>query len=119
MKRVLVAAFAATALFAGAASAQTSTTTTVQSTETTGAITIAPEKRTVLKQYVTREAVKPVEVKEKVTVGWTVPQTVELREVPSTLVTEVPAVRGYSYFVHDGSMVLVDPKTRQVRTIVE
>ncbi|KLK93040.1 hypothetical protein AA309_10705 [Microvirga vignae] len=116
MKATMLAAATAVGLMAAVpAGAQTSVTTTT--TETTGSITIAPEKRTVIRQRLS--TAKPVTVKENVTVGWTVPETVELQTVPDTIVSDIPSVKGYSYFVYNDDVVLVDPKTRKVVTIVE
>ena len=119
MRSFVLAAAAATGLLAVApALAQTSvTTTTTTSPSTTGSITIAPEKRTVIREKLS--TAKPVKVKEKVTVGWTVPETVELQTVPDTIVADIPNVKGYRYFVHEDNVVLVDPQTRKVVTIVE
>ncbi|WP_445503979.1 DUF1236 domain-containing protein [Microvirga sp. G4-2] len=114
MKAMMIAAAAAIGLMAAVpAGAQTSVTTT----ETTGSITIAPEQRTVIHQRL--GTAKPVTIKERVTVGATVPDTVELQTVPDTIVSDIPSVKGYSYFVYNDDVVLVDPKTRKVVTIVE
>lgn len=116
MKALMIAAATTVGILAAIpAGAQTSVTTTT--TETTGSISIAPEKRTVIRQHLS--TAKPVTVKEKVTVGMAVPDTVELQTVPDTVVSDIPSVKGYSYFVHDNNVVFVDPKTRKVVTIVE
>ncbi|MCB5175965.1 MULTISPECIES: DUF1236 domain-containing protein [Microvirga] len=120
MKSLLVAAAATIGLLAVApANAQTSvtTTTTTTSPSTTGSITIAPEKRTIIRERLSTSS--PVTVKEEVSVGWTVPESVELQTVPDTIVADIPTVKGYRYFVHDDNVVLVDPQTRKVVTIVE
>jgi hypothetical protein len=119
MKHALIATTAALALLAGApASAQsTSTTVTTTAPSTTGAITIAPERRTVIKQRLT--TAKPVQLQERVTVGTTVPSEVELVEVPETVVTEVPTVRSYRYFRWNDDVVLVDPSSRRVVQIID
>lgn len=118
MKAFVIAAAAAAGLMAAVpAGAQTSVTTTTTSPSTTGSITIAPEKRTVIRQQLS--TAKPVTVKEKVSVGWTVPETVELQTVPDTIVSDIPSVKGYRYFVYNDDVVLVDPQTRKVVTIVE
>jgi hypothetical protein len=54
-----------------------------------------------------------------VTVGAPVPDTVELRSVPETIVSDDPSVKGYRYFVYNDDVVLVDPQTRKVVMIVE
>ncbi|WP_230532914.1 DUF1236 domain-containing protein [Microvirga roseola] len=119
MKKLMIATATLGLLAAAPVSAQTSTTTTTTTTqaETTGSITIAPEKRTVIRQQLGSTA--PVTVQEDVTVGWTVPQNMELQTVPETVVSEVPNVKGHRYFVHDGNVVLVDPQSRKVVTIIE
>ncbi len=115
MKSTMIAAAAAIGLLAAVpAGAQTTVTTT---TETTGSITIAPEKRTIIRERLS--TAKPVTVQENVTVGWTVPETVELQTVPDTIVSDIPDVKGYRYFVYNDNVVLVDPETRKVVTIVE
>jgi hypothetical protein len=116
MKSFVIATAAAIGLLAAIpAGAQTSVTTTT--TETTGSVTIAPEKRTVIRQQLGSTA--PVTIKERVTVGATVPETVELQSVPETIVSDIPSVKGYRYFVYNDNVVLVDPQTRKVVTIVE
>jgi hypothetical protein len=101
------------------ASAQTSSTTVTTTTapSTTGAITIAPEKRTIIKQRLT--TARPVQLRERVAVGMTVPSDVELVEVPDTVVTEVPTVRGFRFFRFGDEVALVDPSTRRVVQIID
>jgi len=89
---------------------------TTQTPSTTGAITIAPEKRTVIRQRLTA---KPVQLKERVSVGMTVPTEVELVEVPETVVTEVPGVRSYRYFRYNDDVALVDPSSRRVVQVLD
>jgi hypothetical protein len=113
----LLAAGVALALLGGPAAAQTSVTTTTTTGETTGSITIAPEKRTVIKQRLSSS--KPVTLKEKVTVGMTVPSDVELVTVPEAIYTEVPSIRNYRYFVYNDDVVLVDPSSRRVVQVIE
>lgn len=118
MKQALIAGLAALGIVAAVpAVAQTSVTTTTTTSDTTGSISIAPEKRTVIKQRFTGAPVKTV--KEKITVGATVPADVELMAVPETVVTEVPAVKSYRYFRYEDDVVLVDPSTRRVVQIID
>jgi len=118
MKHLLIATAAAVALVTAVpASAQTSTVTTTTSPSATGSLTIAPEKRTVIKQRFTGAPVTTV--KEKVTVGATVPADVELMAVPDTVVTELPTVKSYRYFRYNDDVVLVDPSSRRVVQIID
>jgi hypothetical protein len=117
MKHALIAGVAALGMLAGAPAIAQTTTTTTTRTESTGSVMIAPEKRTVIKQRFTGAPVRTV--KEKVTVGSTVPADVELMAVPDTIVTEVPTVKSYRYFRYNDDVVLVDPSSRRVVEIID
>jgi hypothetical protein len=100
MKRSLLAGAAALAIvMSGQAFAQS-----VQ-------VEIAPEQRTRIKEYVVKEKVPRATVKERYTVGATVPADVELREVPADW---GPSVRSYRYYYSDNGIHFVDPSSRRV-----
>ena len=80
------------------------------------AVEIAPDQRTIMKEYVVKENVRPVMVKEKVALGATLPTDVELLSVPTTW---GPSVSKYQYVYHDNSVVLVEPSNRRVVQIIE
>ncbi|GEP05582.1 DUF1236 domain-containing protein [Methylobacterium oxalidis] len=115
MKRMLSAA-AALVLLSGAAVAQTTVTTTTGTADT---VEIAPEQRTVIKKYVTEQRAKPVKLKERVTVGSTVPADIEFQQLPSTIVSSNPRLKGYSYFSSDSGTYIVDPGSRRVITTID
>jgi len=99
MKRVLVAgAVALTAVLAGQALAQT-------------IVEIEPAQRTRIKEYVVKERVAPVRVKERVSVGATLPADVELRSVPADW---GPGVSKYRYIYSDNHIYFVEPSSRRV-----
>jgi hypothetical protein len=75
------------------------------------AIVVEPEQRTRIKQYVVKEKVPRVTVRERYRVGATVPPDVELREVPEDW---GPSVRKYRYYHTDAGVHFVDPETRHV-----
>src|SRR3954447_14484156 len=105
MKRSLVAGVTAlTFVLAGQAFAQSV------------AVEIAPEQRTRIKEYVVKEKVKPVTVKERISVGATLPAGVELRSVPSDW---GPAVSKYRYVYSDDHVYFVDPANRRVVTTID
>jgi hypothetical protein len=113
MNRIILAGVAALALTVPAM-AQTSTTVT---TESAGAsVTIAPEQRTKIKQYVTTSKPKSVTMKEKVTVGATLPADVELQAVPSDW---GPSVSRYRYVYTGDDVVLVEPSSRKVIQVID
>jgi hypothetical protein len=80
-------------------------------------ITIEPEQRTRIREYVVREHVRPAPIRERVVVGATVPAEVELAPVPTTW--GVPAVRNYRYFYWDDRVVFVEPSSRRIVHIVD
>ena len=61
-------------------------------------------------------AVRPVVVKERVTVGATLPADVELLSVPADW---GPSVTKYRYVYHDNNVVLVEPSSRRVVRIID
>jgi len=83
-------------------------------------VELTPAQRTTIYRSVTRERVQMQMVPQGVDVrlGARVPQTVELREMPSALVTDVPTVRRYRYMVINNEVVLVDPATSEVVEII-
>ena len=74
-------------------------------------IVVEPEQRTRIKEYVVKQKVPRVAVRERLTVGATVPADVELREVPEDW---GPSVRRYRYYHTDAGVHFVDPESRKV-----
>ncbi len=105
MKRhMLIGATAIALVFAGQALAQSVS------------VEIAPEQRTRIKEYVVKEKVKPITVKERISVGATLPAEVELQAVPSTW---GPTFSKYRYVYSDNNVYFVEPSSRKVVTIVD
>lgn len=114
MRRIWLVGLAAAGLLAsGSAFAQMSTETT------TTTWTVKPEERTVIKDYVVKEKVRPEAIKEEVTIGAPVPADVELQPVPEEIYARVPEARRYQYFDWNGRVVFVDPDSRKVVQIVD
>lgn len=107
MKAIVIASAAAALLASGYASAQDAT------------LTIEPAHRTIIHQYIVKEHVRPVAVKETIAVGATLPEDVTLEPVPTAWSTEIPEVRDYQYFDWNGKVVFVEPKSRRVVQIVD
>ena len=74
-------------------------------------VELAPDQRTRIKEYVVKEKVNPVTVKERLRVGATLPADVELRAVPSDW---GPSVSKYKYVYSDNRVHFVDPASRRV-----
>ena len=100
--KLYLAAAAAALLIGGQALAQT--------------IVIAPEQRTVIKDYVMKEKVRPHKFQSRVTIGATLPADVELVPVPETW---GPSFRSYRYVYTGDDVVLVDPSSRRVIQVID
>jgi hypothetical protein len=101
MKALYVAGFAA-ALFTTQAFAQ--------------AVVIAPEQRTVIREYVAKEKIRPHRLQSRVTVGATLPADVELAPVPQAW---GPSFSSYRYVYTGDDVILVDPTSRRVVQVID
>jgi hypothetical protein len=79
---------------------------------------LTPAQRTTIYRTVTRERVISAPPEVDVRVGARVPRTVELREIPPTVIEEVPVVRRYRTMIVNNEVVLVDPITSEVVEII-
>jgi hypothetical protein len=119
MKRALLAAVASVGLISAAGATSVTTTTTggaaVTTGSTTGAVTIQPEMRTKIKQYVTTSKPKSVAVPSGFTVrqGVKLPETVEIQSFPADV-----GVTQYRYAVVGDQTVLVN-SSREIVEIVQ
>jgi hypothetical protein len=74
-------------------------------------VIIAPEQETVIREYVEKQPLASVEIPGvELNIGSTLPDTVELHEVPDV---------EYRYVVVDNQTVVVDPGTRKIVKIIE
>ena len=105
MKRVLMAASAIAMLAGAQAFAQT---VGVAPAET---VIIEPQQRTTIKEYVVKEKVAPVTIKEKIHVGARLPADVELRTAPAAW---GPKLSKYHYVYSGDRVYLVEPTNRTV-----
>ena len=88
----------------------------VQGSNVSGSLVLAPEQRTVIKQYVTSHKVAPVKLKDRVSVGATLPASVRLAPVPAEW---GPTYSNYRYVYSDNHVYFVEPSTRRVVTVVD
>jgi len=113
MKRILLAGVAVIAL-ACPSFAQTVIESGPPSAGAT--VTIAPEQRTRIKEYVVEKRVKPATIRERVTVGATIPADVELVAVPGDW---GPGLTRYRYVYSGDNVVLVEPSSRRVVQVID
>lgn len=109
MKHLLIAGAAVALLASGYAYAQDAEAT----------LTITPAHRTIIKQYIVKEHVRPATIREDVAVGAVIPADVTLEPVPSAWISTAPEVKSYDYFDWNGKVVFVEPQSRKVVQIVE
>jgi len=79
-------------------------------------ITVQPEQRTIIREYVVRESVPVIEMERDLTVGQAVPEDVELLTVPQQW---GPGMTNYRYIYSDDRVYLVEPSTRRVIQIID
>ena len=79
-------------------------------------ITFAPEQRTRIKEYVVKERVAPVTVRERIAVGTRLPADVELRAVPSDW---GPSVSRYRYIYSGDNVYFVEPSSREIVHVID
>jgi hypothetical protein len=79
-------------------------------------IELGPQQRTTIKEYVVKERVKPITVRERISVGTVLPPDVELVAVPQAW---GPSVARYRYVYWDNHVVLVEPSSRKVIEIID
>lgn len=113
----------ATAILILAGATAASAQTTIIERDSPGVIArerieLTPAQRTTIYRTVTRERVRAAPESFAVRLGARVPQTVELQEIPTAVVQEVPSVRRYRYMVVNNEVVLVDPATSEVIEII-
>jgi Protein of unknown function (DUF1236) len=114
MKSTILAAIGALTL-AGPALAQ-STVVTSPAPRAGAAVTIAPEQRAKIKQYVVQHQVRSYPMQQRIAVGTTLPTDVELTVVPSEW---GPGLGGYRYVYSGNYIGLVEPSSRRVIEVIE
>jgi Protein of unknown function (DUF1236) len=111
MKRMLIASAAVAVLALGAATPSFAQGVGVQVGPVGAGISFAPEQRTRIKEYVVKEQVAPVTVRERIRIGAMLPEDVELRTVPSDW---GPSVSKYRYVYSENHVYFVEPSNRKI-----
>jgi hypothetical protein len=89
------------------------------STNVNASVNINDQQRTRVAQSITRLNVQPLNnVNFSLTVGTAVPRDVRLQTLPSDVVEVVPQYRGYSFFVVRDEIVIVEPSTYRIVTVL-
>lgn len=95
-------------------SAQSSSSTNVNAS-----VNINDQQRTRVTQSISRLNVQPLtNVNFSLTVGTAVPRDVRLQTLPADVVEVLPQYRGYSFFVVRDEIVIVEPSTYKIVTML-
>ncbi|MEN3382724.1 MAG: hypothetical protein V7608_2768 [Hyphomicrobiales bacterium] len=82
-------------------------------------VSLNVQQRTRISQTIARHSVRPLtNVNFSVSVGTAVPRSVRLNPLPADLATVVPQYRGYSYFVVEEQIVIVEPSSTQIVAVI-
>jgi hypothetical protein len=85
----------------------------------TGIVALNTQQQTQVGQTIAQHKVQPLSnVSFSIAIGTAVPRSVQLRALPADLASFVPQYRGYSYFVVEDEVVIVDPASYQIVTIM-
>lgn len=96
-----------------------SNTAQSSSTSVNAAVNINDQQRTRVSQSIARLNVQPVtNVNFSLSVGTAVPRDVRLQTLPAEVVEVVPQYRGYSFFVVRDEIVIVEPSTYKIVTVL-
>ena len=90
-----------------------------QRSSSSGVVSLNTQQQTQIGRTIARSNVRPLtNVNFSIAVGTRVPTSVRLRALPADLVTFAPQYRGYSYFVVEEQVVIVEPSTHEIVTIM-
>jgi Protein of unknown function (DUF1236) len=82
-------------------------------------VELSPAQRTIIYRSATRAHVQTAPPAGlQVRLGARVPRSVDLYEMPTTIVEELPTIRRYRYMVVNDEVVLVDPATSEVVEVI-
>ena len=97
----------------------TATNSAQSSTNVNASVNINDQQRTRVAESITRLNVQPLtNINFSLTVGTAVPRDIRLQTLPADVVEVVPQYRGYSFFVVRDEIVIVEPSTYQIVTVL-
>jgi hypothetical protein len=82
-------------------------------------VDIKPEQRTVIKQTIVKENIRPQKIDVQVRVGVRIPRTVVLHALPPTIIEIYPAYRPYKFvMVDDDTILVIDPSDGEIVDVI-
>lgn len=110
---------AALAGLPGLTSAQTAGPATAPSVpEAANPAPLPSAKQAIIRDFVKAQKIEPVTVTDKLVAGSVVPPAIELRGLPSDMVTEVPEVTSYLFVVVPDGIAIVERGSRKVVQLI-
>jgi hypothetical protein len=81
---------------------------------------IKPEQKTVIRQTIVQQNIKPAKIDVQVRVGVAIPRTVVLHPLPPAIIEIYPSYRSYRIvLVDDNTILVIDPDTWTIVDIIE
>jgi hypothetical protein len=81
---------------------------------------LSAEQRTTIRTSITKQNIKPAtNINFSISVGTRVPRTVGFHPLPAEVVTIYPDWRGYEFFLVNGEIVVVNPRTLEIVAVLE
>jgi hypothetical protein len=85
----------------------------------TADLNLTPQQKQTIMQSVQSEKGQPAPAGFQPQVGATVPQSMTMHQLPSTIATEIPSAKGLEYAkLSNNEILLIDPKDRRVADII-
>lgn len=82
-------------------------------------VDIKPEQKTVIKQTIVKENIRPQKIDVQVRVGARIPHTVVLHPLPPTIIEIYPAYRPYKFvMVDDNTILVIDPTDWEIVDVI-
>jgi hypothetical protein len=81
-------------------------------------VSLTSEQKTTIRNTVISSGPRISSVNFAVRVGVVVPRSVRIAPVPATLIEIQPAWRGYSYFIYEDEIIIVEPRTLKIIAVV-
>lgn len=78
-----------------------------------GRLTLTSEQREIVLSHIDMQPEVRLGIGD-VSVGMSIPRTVQLRSFPQAVIEDVPELEGYRYFVFEDEVAIVDPDERRV-----
>ena len=82
-------------------------------------INLTEENRYIIREIVLKDPNVPKQTGAKAVIGDPAPAGIATQPFPAEVTGKVPALRSQRFFVADGAVVVVDPKTNKVADIVK